>query len=96
MYGRSYKWFSKLDANQEYWQIPLDEESQPLATFNTLLGRYCYLCTPFGITSAQEALRKRMSQHFGDLEEVETDTDYIIHTYCSTCMKKQKQNMTKD
>ena len=22
------KWFSKLDANQGYWQIPLDEESQ--------------------------------------------------------------------
>ena len=72
------KWFSKLDANQGYWQIPLDEESQELTTFNTPFGRYCYLCTPFGITSAQEVYQKRTSQHFGDLEGVETDIDDII------------------
>ncbi|CAB3981992.1 retrotransposon-like family member retr-1 [Paramuricea clavata] len=41
------KWFSKLDANHGYWQIPLDEESQLLTTFNTPFGRYCYTCTPF-------------------------------------------------
>ena len=46
------KWFSKLDANQGYWQIPLDEESQQLTTFNTPFGRY------FGITSAQEVFQK--------------------------------------
>ena len=29
------KWFSTLNENQGYWQIPLDEESQLLTTFNT-------------------------------------------------------------
>ena len=72
------KWFTKLDANRGYWQIPLDEESQLLTTFNTPFGRYCYQVTPFGITSAQEVFQKRMSQHFGDLEGVETDIDDII------------------
>ncbi|PFX15247.1 Retrovirus-related Pol polyprotein [Stylophora pistillata] len=72
------KWFTKLDANQGYWQIPLDEESQLLTTFNTLFGQYCYQVTPFGITSAQEVFQKRMSQHFSDLEGVETDIDDII------------------
>ncbi|CAB4045948.1 Hypothetical predicted protein, partial [Paramuricea clavata] len=48
------KWFSKLDANHGYWQIPLDEDSQLLTAFNTPFGRYCYTCTPFGIISAQE------------------------------------------
>ena len=72
------KWFTKLDANRGYWQIPLDEESQVLTTFNTPFGRYCYQVTPFGITSAQEVFQKRMSQHFGDLEGVETDIDDII------------------
>ena len=72
------KWFTKLDANRGYWQIPLDEESQLLTTFNTPFGRYCYQVTPFGITSAQEVFQKRMSQHFGDLEGVETAIDDII------------------
>ena len=72
------KCFTKLDANRGYWQIPLDEESQLLTTFNTPFGRYCYQVTPFGITSAQEVFQKRMSQHFGDLEGVETDIDDII------------------
>ncbi|XP_015748130.1 PREDICTED: uncharacterized protein LOC107327924 [Acropora digitifera] len=34
--------------------------------------------TPFGIKSAQEVFQKRMSQHFSDLEGVETDIDDII------------------
>ena len=72
------KWFTKLHANRGYWQIPLDEESQLLTTFNTPFGRFCYQATPFGIKSAQEVFQKRMSQHFGDLEGVETDIDDII------------------
>ena len=72
------KWFTKLDANRGYRQIPLVEESQLLTTFNTPFGRFCYHITPFGIKSAQEVFQKRMSQHFSDLEDVETDIDDII------------------
>jgi len=72
------KVFSKLDANHGYWQIPLDEESQLLTTFNTPFGRYCYLRMPFGIKSAQEVFQKRMAQCFEDLPGVETDIDDII------------------
>jgi hypothetical protein len=70
--------FSKLDANHGYWQIPLDEESRLLTTFNTPFGRYCYKRMPFGIKSAQEVFQKRMHQYFGDLEGVETDVDDIL------------------
>ena len=70
--------FSKLDANHGYRQVPLDEESQLLTTFNTEFGRYCYKRMPFGIKSAQEVFQKRMSQSFGDLEGVETDVDDIL------------------
>ena len=72
------KWFTKLDANRGYWQIPFDEESQLLTTFNTPFRQYCYQVTPFGITSAQEVFQKQVNQHFGDLEGVETDIDDII------------------
>ena len=57
------KWFTKLDANRGYWQIPLDEESQLPNAFNPPFGRYCYMyqVTPFGITSALEVFQKQMS-----------------------------------
>ena len=80
------QWFTKLDANRDYWQKPLDEESQLLTTFNTPLGRFCYEVTPFGIKSAHEGFQKRMSPHFGDLEGVETDIDDII-VHADTEMK---------
>ena len=48
------KFFSKLDANYGYWQIPLDEDSQLLKTFNSPFDRYCFQRMPFGIKSAQE------------------------------------------
>ena len=72
------KWFTKLDANRGYWQISLDEESKLLTTFSTPFGRFCFQVTPFGIKSVQEVSQKRISQHFGDLEGVETDIDDII------------------
>ena len=70
--------FSKLDANHDYWQVPLVEESQPLTTFNSPFGRYCFKRMPFGIKSAQEVFQKRMSQLLGDLQGVETDIDDIL------------------
>ena len=32
--------FSILDAKSGFWQLKLDEESSPLCTFNTPIGRY--------------------------------------------------------
>ena len=56
------KWFTKLDANRGYWQIPHDEESQLLTTFNTPFGRYCYQVTPFGITRSLTDAESRYAQ----------------------------------
>ena len=43
---------SKLDANNGYWQIPLDEASQLLITFHAQYERYCFRRMPFGIKNA--------------------------------------------
>ena len=37
------KFFSKLDARSEYWQLKLSPESSYLTTFNTPYGRYRFL-----------------------------------------------------
>ena len=72
------KYFSKLDANQGYWQITIDEESSRLTTFNTPFGRYRFRRMPFGMHSVQEVFHKRIGQHFADLEGVESDIDDIL------------------
>ncbi|XP_054281390.1 uncharacterized protein K02A2.6-like [Macrosteles quadrilineatus] len=52
------KCYSKLDANNGFWQITVDEESQDLTTFLTPFGRFKFLKLPFGITSAPEVFQE--------------------------------------
>ncbi len=56
------KFFTKLDANSGFWQIPLDPASSHLTTFITPIGRYCFHRLPFGIASAPEHFQRRMSE----------------------------------
>ena len=72
------QYFSKLDANCGYWQIPLDEESSKLTTFNTPFGRFRFLRLPFVIRCAQEVFHKRVHEIFEGLSGVETDIDDIL------------------
>lgn len=44
------KYFSKIDLENAFLQIPLDEESQKLTTINTPFGLYSFKCLPFGLS----------------------------------------------
>jgi hypothetical protein len=68
--------FSTLDATCGYWQIPVDEKSSKLLTFNTPYGRFRRL--PFGISSASEVFQRTMNQLFGDIEGCEIIVDDIL------------------
>ena len=70
--------FSILDEKDGFWQIPLDEESSFLCTFNSPFGRYRFLRCPFGISSAPEVFQKRNDQLFGDIEGVHVVFDDLI------------------
>ena len=72
------KYFSKVDANSGYWQIPLDEESSYLTTFGTPFGRFRFLRLPFGLNCAQEVYHKRVHEMFDDMEGVETDINDVL------------------
>ena len=53
------KFFSTIDARSGYWNIPLDDQSQLLTTFNTPgYGRYCFKRLPFGLVSSQDLFQR--------------------------------------
>lgn len=72
--------FSVLDLKDGFWQVPLDEQSADLCTFNTPFGRYKFLRMPFGIASAPEVFQKRNLNLFDDIENVEVYFDDVIVT----------------
>jgi len=61
------RFFTKLDANSGFWQLPLDEESKLLTTFVTPFDRYRFNRLPFGISSAPEILQRTMSEILKDV-----------------------------
>ena len=72
------KYFSKLDANSGFWQIPLSKKSQPLTTFVTPFGRYCFNKLPFGICSAPGVYQRNMNQILEGLPGVVCLIDDIL------------------
>ncbi|UYV78474.1 hypothetical protein LAZ67_16001621 [Cordylochernes scorpioides] len=52
------RFFSKLDANSGFHQIPLSPDCQHLTTFITPFGRYKYCRMPFGISLAPEYFQR--------------------------------------
>ena len=95
------KFFTKLDANKGYWQIPLDYPSSLLTTMNIPLGRYRFTRMPFGILSAQEIFHKRIQQLFDDIANVEPDIDDFLiwgtdekshEQILIRCLERMKEN----
>ena len=72
------KYFSKLDANQGFWQIPLDNESSYLTTFNTPHGKYHFTVIPFGFNFAQEVFHRTVNDKFAENSGCFPDIDDIL------------------
>lgn len=71
--------FSTLDACSGFWQLPVDEASSKLLTFNTPWGRYRFCRLPFGIAPAPEIYQREMERLFeGVPVEIIVD-DFLIH-----------------
>ena len=55
------QYFTRLDANSGFWQIPLDT-TELLTTFITPYGRFCFHRLCFGISSAPEIFQRTMNK----------------------------------
>ncbi|PIK50829.1 hypothetical protein BSL78_12300 [Apostichopus japonicus] len=72
------QYFSVLDANSGFWQIPLDDQSSDLCCFNTPFGRYKFLRLPFGLHSAPEVFHKTMCQIMDGIPGCQVYIDDIL------------------
>ena len=62
--------FTTVDAKDGFYQMKLDPESADLTTFWTPIGRYRYLRTPQGISSASEEYQRRQIEAYEGLRGV--------------------------
>jgi len=72
------RFFTKLDANSGFWQIPLDHQSRLYTTFITPFGRFSFNRLPFGISSAPEIFQRMMSEILDGLDGVICHMDDIL------------------
>ena len=54
-------WFSKLDANSAYWQIPLDEDARKKSAFITKNGLFEFKKMPFGLCNSPATYSRAIS-----------------------------------
>ena len=60
-------YFTKLDARNGYWQVPLADSSKALTTFITQWGRYRYKRNPQGLVSASDEYNRRTDAAFSSI-----------------------------
>ena len=59
-----------IDFCMGYWQVPLDEESSYLTTFNTPFGRYHFTHLPFRINVSGDAFQRKLDTIYNPLPNV--------------------------
>lgn len=72
------KYFTKLDCQKGFWQIPVTENASNFLTFSTPWGRYQYLRLPFGISSAPEVFSEIMNATLEGIKNCEIAMDDIF------------------
>ena len=62
-----------------YWQLPVDDESSKLLTFNTPWGRYRFIRLPFGMSPAPELYQREMDRLFEGVPVEIIVHDFLVH-----------------
>ena len=72
------KFFTKLDASNAYWHIPVDKESSKMLIFNSPFGRYSFCRLPYGIHSASKIFQAQIVKIIEGIEGKISQDDILI------------------
>ena len=72
------KRFTKLDASNAYYQIPINKSSSKRLTVNSPPGRYRFFRKPYGIHSGSDVCQQRIIQIIENIEGAEHSQGDII------------------
>ncbi|KAF9760655.1 Transposon Tf2-9 polyprotein [Nosema granulosis] len=72
------RFFSQLDLNMGYYQIPIAEEDTHKTSFVLPFGQYEFLRMPFGLTNAPREFQRVMTTIFQDMPFVKVFVDDIL------------------
>lgn len=72
------KVFSKIDLQNAFLQIPLDDDSKPFTTINTSEGLYSFNYLPFGIASSPGIFQSYLCQVLSDIEHIVIYQDDVL------------------
>ena len=75
------RWFSLLDLNQAYNQIPLDEASKKYTAFVVPWAQYEFNFLPFGLASGSMVLTSLIDKIFGDIKY-----GYVLNFFDDVCV----------
>ncbi|KAG0436847.1 Retrovirus-related Pol polyprotein from transposon 17.6 [Dictyocoela muelleri] len=71
-------YFSNIDLNKGYYQIPMKESDIEKTGFTLMNRSYVFLRMPFGLTNAPRTFQYAMTKIFSDLEYVKIYLDDIL------------------
>ena len=75
---KHFKHVSKIDTDSRFWTLPLDPSSQLLTTFDTSLGRFCFMKLPFRLCESQYFFQYYMDLNFENLTNAHIIADDVL------------------
>jgi hypothetical protein len=72
------KYFSTLDLQSGYWQIPMHDEDIEKTAFSTDTGHYEFIVLPFGLTNGPATFQRHMSNILQEIKKVKSLIDDIL------------------
>jgi len=73
-----HQYFSRLDLNKGYWQVPMSETSKQMTAFTTPFGLFQFQVMPFGLVNAPAIFCRLMRKLLHGMTNIESFIDDIL------------------